>query len=857
MMDESIVNEFLVESHESLSQIEGDLVALEREAFDPKRLASVFRTVHTIKGTCGFFGFTKLESVAHAGENLLSQLRNGELQLNPDITGALLALVDAIRHILTSIEQTRTEGDIDYTELIATLTRLLQIREPAGRAPDPVPTAPEPSVPAAAPPSPPTVAPAAVTPAAVTPATPAMPDPAPAAPATAEPAPAPVASSVAPPPAAPPSTADAKAAAAGTIGGGLLDSLVESGRLDPDAVMLAAQQQRLGDPRRIGEILVDHGALKPQDILEALIARGQAPASAITEANIRVDVHLLDLLMNLVGELVLARNQMQQFVSTQNLELLPATTQRLSLITTELQEGIMKTRMQPIANLCNKLPRLVRDVAAACGREVRLEMEGIDTELDRTVIEAIRDPLTHLVRNAIDHGIEVPETRVARGKPAEGRLLVRAYHEGGKVIVEVTDDGGGLPVDRIRERAILAGLVPPERVSRMTDRDWINHIFTPGFSTADKVTSVSGRGVGMDVVKTNVERIGGTIEVDSTPEVGSTMRICIPLTLAIIPALVVSAGGERYAIPQVNILELIRTQGEAGENAIAKVYNAQVYRYRDTLLPLVFLHDALQIEGAIEAALTDSGQPALNIAVLHAEGGTFGLVVDEIIASQEIVVKALSDSLRQTPVFSGATILGDGRVALILDVPGLARHAGVGALGARRSVAPIAEAVDWIGEPTRTVVLFSVGDDWRVAIPLAGVARLEELPRAAVERVGDRRVIQYRGSLMPLIRLIDLLEDDRAASRGVDSVGPAGAAPQAQKLQIVVHEQGGARVGLVVDEIVGIVEGAAEVDEVAGRPGIVGSTVIQGRATDLLDLPALLAHADVPGFGPHAMAAGA
>jgi len=827
-MDESIINEFLVESHESLSQVERDLVALEQEAFDPKKLASVFRTVHTIKGTCGFFGFSKLESVAHAGENLLSQLRNGEIALNPDITGGLLALVDAIREILASIEQTRAEGDKDYSQLIATLTRL-QLKPAATAA-----TAAPDSAPAAT---------APVDPAATTPAAP----PTPATPAPTTPAPKPHAT-----------IADAKKALpAGTIGGGLLDSLVESGRLDPDAVMLAAQQQRLGDPRRIGEILVDHGALKPQDILEALIARGQAPASAITEANIRVDVHLLDLLMNLVGELVLARNQMVQYVDSNDHASLPAATQRLSLITAELQEGIMKTRMQPIANLCNKLPRLVRDVAAACGREVRLEMEGIDTELDRTVIEAIRDPLTHLVRNAIDHGIETPDVRVAKGKPAEGKLLVRAYHEGGKVILEVTDDGGGLSVEKIRERGIKAGLVPEDKVPLLTDREWIQLIFTPGFSTAAKVTSVSGRGVGMDVVKTNVERIGGTIEVESIPGKGSTMRICIPLTLAIVPALVVAAGGERYAIPQVNLLELLRTHGDAGENAIAKVYDAQVYRYRDTLLPLVFLHDALQIGGAVQASLNDEGQASLNIAVLHAEGCTFGLVVDEILSSQEIVVKPLVDSLRQTPVFSGATILGDGRVALILDAPGLARHCGVGAAGAARGIASI-HAVMEPALPAQTFVLFRIRDDWWVAIPLSGVARLEELPRAAVERVGDRRVVQYRGGLMPLVRLRDLLEGvaGPAASAGAAQATHSSSIPSSS-LQVVVHEQGVARVGLVVEEILELLEQDFEIEPVEGRPGVTGSAIIRGRATDILDLPELLAESDIPGFGNHSMAAGA
>ena len=771
-MDESIVNEFIVESHESLNQVEGDLVALERDPSDRKRLAGVFRAVHTIKGTCGFFGFTKLESVAHAGEDLLSQLRSGETAVNTEIAGTLLTLVDALREILTSIERMRNEGKRDYSALVAHLNRLQRTE----KTPEPPPQAPgDPNRTQAAAPEPPP----------------------------------------------------------GTIGGGLLDSFVESGRLDPDAVMLAAQQQRLGDPRRIGEILVDHGALKPQDILEALIARGEAPVSAIKESNIRVDVHVLDLLMNLVGELVLARNQMLQCVASKDYGALPATTQRLNLITTELQEGIMRTRMQPIANICNKLPRLVRDLAAACAREVRLEMDGIETELDRTVIEAIRDPLTHLVRNAVDHGIESPEQRAARGKPAEGKLVVRAFHEGGKVILEVSDDGGGLNVERIREQALRAGLVPTERAPSMTDRDWVNVIFTPGFSTAERVTSVSGRGVGMDVVRTNVERIGGTIDVESTLGTGTTMKICIPLTLAIIPALLVSAGGERYAIPQVNLLELVRAHVED----VANVYDAQVYRYREILLPLVSLRDTLQIGGVLEAGPTKPGGTALHIAVLTAEGVTFGLIVDEILASQEIVVKPLADQLKQTAVFSGATILGDGRVALILDIPGLARHSGVAAstIGghAAASRGPIEPAQD----PAQTLVLFRLRHDWRVAIPLSGVARLEELPRASVEQVGDRGVVQYRGGLMPLHSLLDLLE-------------PGATDPTRAKtaLQVVVHESGDARIGLVVDEILELVEEEVVLDEVRDRPGVVGSSVIRGRATDLLDLPALLAHARIPGF---------
>ena len=776
-MDEGILAEFLAESFENLAQVEHDLVALERDPEDRKRIGGIFRAVHTIKGTCGFFGFKKLETLAHAGENLLSRLRCGEIAFTPSLADTLLRLVDALHAILSAIETTRQEGDQEFAPLIEELVRLE--RAPSGTS--------------------------------------------------------------APPDS--PSTADAETGAPPR--GGLLDPLIAEGRLDPDAVALAAQQQRLGDPRRIGEILVDNGALKPQDVLDALLARGEAPALAHGESTIRVDVELLDLLMNLVGELVLARNQLLQKVASSDLADLPGTTQRLNLITTELQEGIMKTRMQPIANLCNKLPRLVRDLSIACDKEVRLELEGIDTELDRTIIDAIRDPLTHLIRNAIDHGIETSEVRLARGKAAEGRILVRAYHEGGKVHLEVTDDGDGLPIARIREKATRAGLVPAERIPRMSDRDWAQLIFQPGFSTAERVTNVSGRGVGMDVVKTNVERIGGAIEVDSQPGRGATVRIRIPLTLAIVPALIVAAAGERYAIPQVNLLELIRVEGDLASISITTAVDATLLRYRGGLLPLVDLRDALHVP-ADDAFPTPTG--ARPIAVLQADGATFGLVVDAVETSQEIVVKSLGDPLRQIPVFAGATILGDGKVALILDVPGLARHCGITV----RGHAAIEEVVDETPAPvvpTQTLILCRAGG-YPVAIPQSDIARLEEFPRGTIERLGERRVVQYRGGLLPLVPLAGLLGIGADAALETAAELAAGGA-SLQTIRVVVVEREGRAIGLAVEEIVEILEEPI-VPEASSRAGVRGSAVIRGHATDLLDLEALLASSGQP-----AMAAGA
>jgi two-component system, chemotaxis family, sensor kinase CheA len=781
-MDEGIIREFLAESFENLAKVEHDLVVLERDPEDRKRLAEIFRAIHTVKGTCGFFGLTKLEALSHAGENLLSRLRCGELRLTPEIAGVLLQLVDAIRALLTSIEATREEGSQDYAPLIATLARLDREGEPPGPATEPEGTG-ETSV-------------------------------------------APIASAEPPAAPAPPAPAQVRE---GAPRGGLLDPLIAAGRLDPEAVALAAKQQRLGDPRRIGEILVDNGALRPQDVLDALLARGETAPSSPGETTIRVDVALLDLLMNLVGELVLARNQLLQKVASSDLADLPGTTQRLNLITSELQEGIMKTRMQPIANLCHALPRLVRDVSLACGKEARLELEGVSTELDRTILEAIRDPITHLIRNAIDHGIEPPEERAAAGKGREGRVRVRAWHEGGKVHLEVGDDGAGLPIARIRDKALATGLVAAERAPRLSDRDWAQFVFQPGFSTAERVTSVSGRGVGMDVVKTNVERIGGTIEIDSEAGRGTTVRVRIPLTLAIVPALVVSAADERYAIPQIHLVELIRVEGGPASSAILTAADAVLLRWRGGLLPLLDLARILESPGADAPAATG----ARPIAILQADGVTFGLRVDAIESSQEIVVKSLGDPLRQIPVFAGATILGDGRVALILDVPGLARHSGISIRGHGAVEPERAEKAPAPEIPSETLVLCRAGSS-PVAIFQTEIARLEEFPAGMIERLGERRVVQYRGGLLPLVPLAGLLGE--AAGAWDEGSAAAGG----ETVRVIVVESCGRAVGLAVDEIVEILREPVTLGE-SPRAGVRGSAVIRGRATDLLDLGALLA----------------
>ena len=735
---DDIVKEFLVESHEGLDRLDHDFVALENEPQSRELLANVFRTIHTIKGTCGFLGFHRLEAVAHAGEGVLSHLRDGSLTLRPDITTTLLAMVDAVRSILARIESTAEEGVESYAEVIAALWEISA--EVPARTPDPR----------------------------------ALSDFAP--------------SSA--PPAAPP----------------------------------AASAEAVHDA-----YAPEHGA--PQaDLTESDPSTGapdEAHSPGVAEGSVRVDVELLDRLVTLVSELVLTRNQMVQFVARHEHASLPATTQRLNLITTELQEGILRTRMQPIGNLWNKLPRLVRDVAAACGKDVHVEMEGGETELDKTVLEAIRDPLTHVVRNAIDHGIENPGIRGACRKPARGRLLLRAFHESGYVFIEVSDDGAGLPIERIRRKALERKLVTPERAATMNERDWARFIFLPGFSTAQSVTSISGRGVGMDVVKTNIERIGGSVDVRSQPTIGTTIFMKIPLTLAIVPALIIHDDGERYAIPQVSLQELLRLDAAHASRMIEWVHEAPVLRLRSRLLPLVFLRELLHERRAFtNVSLAARDGSALHVVVLNAEGRSFGLIVDGIDDAEEIVVKALTEPLKDIPVLAGATILGDGRVGLILDIPGVARAAGLTAV--ERPLAPVMPAEATLERTSDALLVVEVRPGWRVALPLSRVTRLEEFSRLRVEHSGDRDVVQYHGDVLPLARLSRLLD------------APLPEPPWGDTVHAVVFERPGSRVALTVASIVDIVNDPVEPRPVADRPGIAAAAVIEGRVVDLLDLDAVL-----------------
>jgi two-component system chemotaxis sensor kinase CheA len=551
-----------------------------------------------------------------------------------------------------------------------------------------------------------------------------------------------------------------------------------------------------------------------------------ANAPAASDSSIRVNVGVLDRLMNLAGELVLARNQLLQMVNATEHRALTSVGARLNQVTSELQETIMQTRLQTVATVFNRFPRVVRDLSIAMGKQCQLTVEGQEVEVDKSILEAISDPLTHLVRNAIDHGLESPEARFKAGKSPTGTVSLRAFHQAGKVNIVVADDGRGIDVNRVKEKAIARGLIHPEQARTMTHREALQLIFRPGLSTADQVTQVSGRGVGMDVVKTNVERLGGTVSVETELGKGTKVHVKLPLTLAIIPSLIVRCRGRRYAIPQGSIRELVRIKGSEVAKKIERVKRAEVFRLRGALLPLVHLSDVLglpRVAGAEEC-------PALSIIVVESGHLRYGLVVDGLCDSEEIVVKPLGRHMKSCVCLAGATILGDGQVALILDISGIASHSQL-ASGEQDG------ATDSAGgdstEETQSVLLFSNHPTEFFGIPMELVARLERVRTDQIEQVGGQQVLQYRGGSLPLLTL----ENHVACQPRLE----------ATKAYVVVFTAARREIGLLVPELLDIRSVPTQVDTDTFRePGILGSLVFERRTIRLVDVHELArkAHPD-------------
>ena len=549
--------------------------------------------------------------------------------------------------------------------------------------------------------------------------------------------------------------------------------------------------------------------------------------------SIRVSVEVLEDLMTLVSELVLTRNQLMQVARARADQAFAVPLQRLSHITSDLQDGVMKTRMQPIGNAWAKLPRLVRDLAREVSKKIELEMRGEATELDRQVLELIKDPLTHMVRNSADHGLESTEDRRRAGKPETGRIMLNAYHEGGHILIEIADDGKGLNTARIREKAVAQGLATEAEVAAMPDAEIHRFIFRAGFSTAAAVTAVSGRGVGMDVVKTNVERIGGTIDVASSAGRGTAFTIKIPLTLAIVSALVVQVAGERFAIPQIGVVEMVRVGGASGAR-VERIKDAPVLRLRDRLLPLVRLARVLGLDEAVGDPMGDAGAETGFVVVTQVGASLFGLIVDELHDTEEIVVKPVPPILRHIGVFSGNTILGDGSVIMILDPNGIARATGVTAPGAATSATEGAGGGMRSSEKT-AMLLFRAGDATPKAVPLGLVARLDDLPVEQIEFSGGVPVVQYRGELMPLLAI------------GQDGLSPDAA--ERGRQTVLVFSEGSRSLGLMVDAILDVVEERLEIKGGQDRPGFLGSAVVGGKVTDVLDTAWWLRRSGTDWFG--------
>lgn len=553
----------------------------------------------------------------------------------------------------------------------------------------------------------------------------------------------------------------------------------------------------------------------PPTPAEPAANKSAAPA---VESSIRVSVGVLDQLMNLAGELVLSRNQLMQAVISQERMGLEAAAGDLDQVTSSLQEAIMQTRMQPIGSVFGKFPRIVRDLSSQLGKQCKIEIEGKEVEVDKTIIEAIGDPLTHLIRNSVDHGVESPEKRAAAKKNPEGTVWLRAFHKAGKVCIEIQDDGGGIDPAKLKGKALERGLISADRAEQMSDREAVRLIFHPGFSTAEKVSDVSGRGVGMDVVRTNIEKLGGNVDVDSEVGVGTNIRVTLPLTLAIIPSMIVKCGGERLALPQANIAELVRLRPGEVSSRIDRVKSAEVLRLRGALLPLVRLDKSL---GMLPQDTTDQNSP-MNIIVCETGQVRYGLIVDGIHDSEEIVVKPLGMHLKGCNCLAGATILGNGRVALIIDAAGIASEAGVQLTHESNEQE---ESMHQGGEHqnSQSLLLFSSDPADRFAVPMGIVARIERVRSDQIDTVGGQELLQYRGTTLPLVAVEDKLN--------------VKARPTFERVYVIVFTLGEREVGLIAPQLEDIREVVCVIDDETFRePGVAGSLVIDDRATRLLDV---------------------
>jgi two-component system chemotaxis sensor kinase CheA len=755
---DDLLREFLTETNESLDTVDNQLVRFEQDPNNAKILDNIFRLVHTIKGTCGFLGLPRLEALAHAAETLMGKFRDG-MPVTGEAVTLILSTIDRIKEILGQLEATEAEPEGADVDLIDALHHMVEQGMAAMAAPAPEVAAAKPVV---------------------------------------------VAQTL------------ERELRPGEVS---LDELERAFR-ETETEISAPPLVPVEQPAPIAEApkpvaakpVVAKPAAAKASPKKPVIENETAESDKIANQSIRVNVDTLEHLMTMVSELVLTRNQLLEISRRNEDSEFKVPLQRLSNVTAELQEGVMKTRMQPIGNAWQKLPRIVRDLSSELGKQIELEMHGADTELDRQVLDLIKDPLTHMVRNSADHGLESTADRVAAGKPEQGTIRVSAYHEGGHIIICIADNGRGLNTDRIKQKAVQNGLVTEADVEKMTEAQVHKFIFAPGFSTAAAVTSVSGRGVGMDVVRTNIDQIGGTIDVKSVPGEGSSFTIKIPLTLAIVSALIVEAAGDRFAIPQLSVVELVRARSNS-DHRIERIKDTPVLRLRNKLLPLMHLKKLLKID---DGASIDPENGF--IVVTQVGSQTFGIVVDGVFHTEEIVVKPMSTKLRHIGMFSGNTILGDGAVIMIIDPNGIAQSLGTAAASHSEIADENAAARANSDVQLTSLLVFRSGSSQPKAVPLALVTRLEEIAVEKIELSNGRHMVQYREQLMPLVEM-----------EGV-TIRESGVQP------ILVFADDGRAMGLVVDEIIDIVEEQLSIEVASTREGVLGSAVVKGQATEVIDV---------------------
>ncbi len=831
-LEDDIILDYLAESREHLATIETDLLKIEEAgaAIDEELVNRVFRAAHSIKGGAGFFDLLRIQELAHRTESVLDLIREGKLIPNSEIVSILLLAFDKLNSLLKDHANSNNVDTSDFTTALNRLTEDSLSPEKKNSTQEIVII----SVPT-------TGRPIGVsafdldqarssgkniyvieydlihdvqrrgkTPLEVL----------------------------------------NHLMKCGTILATEFD-LESAGTLDDEssnAVLLDVLYATVLDNFSLTQILdvlagrvhcieansaarpvVSKPVVAAQVLQDVPVAPVPAPAvrepqlpkptpvtqAATVETTVRLNVALLDSLMTLAGELVLGRNQLNEAVRDDDKQGILAGAHRVSLVTSELQETVTLTRMQPVSSLFSKFPRLVRDLAGELGKEIQLKLEGGDVELDKSILEGLSDPLTHMVRNSVDHGIESPAKRTAASKPALGTVILRAKHQAGQVVIEISDDGNGLSAEKIAVSAVAKGMVTADQVRTMSDQDKLALIFMAGVSTAEKLTSVSGRGVGMDVVKTNLDKLGGKIEIDSVPGKGSSFRIKLPLTLAIIPSLLVSESGERFAIPQVSVGELIRIPAHQIADRIERAGEAEVVLLRDRLVPLVHLSEVLG------SSRKDLGSKALNVVLVDTGTFEYGLVVGDLHDTVEIVVKPMGRHLQGLREYAGATILGDGQVSVILDVAGLAERAGLSRTAASSATAE-ASGEEAVGE-MQSLLLFQNAPNEHCAVPIELVTRVERVRSSQVQMIGGRRTMQYGGASLPLVTLHDVAAVD-------DLV-------ESQQWVVVVFDCAGRQVGLLVAEPLDMTETHLEMDTVTFRqPGVAGSALLSGNTTLMLDI---------------------